>query len=462
MSIHKTTIEELTSLSKRRGFIFAGSEIYGGLAGTWDYGPLGVKLKENIKTLFRNHFINERSDMYEMDGSILGAGEVYRASGHTAGFNDPLVPDIKTGERFRADHLLEEAGVTSASNLSMEEMTEKIKELGLQSPAGNSLGEVRQFNLMFDVYPGAIKNEETVAYLRPETAQSIFINFKNILDSMSPKLPFGIAQIGKAYRNEIAPRNFIFRLRELEQMEIEYFVREENWEECFEEWRMLLLSFAKRLGLSDKSIVEREQSLEERAHYSKRTIDIEFSYPFGVKELWGLAYRGEYDLSKHMKESGERLQYLDLEHGNQWITPHVIEPSLGVERTLLAVLTDAYDEDEIGGEKRTVLRFSPEIAPYRVAVFPLLKNKPELVEKAREVYASLAQKYPGRVAFDTNGNIGKRYRRQDEIGTPVCVTIDFETLEGDEEGVKETVTIRDRDTAEQKRISIEDLTKILN
>lgn len=442
-------MEKVISLTKRRGFIYPSGEIYDGLAGFWDYGPLGVRLKENIKALWREQFVFGRDDVYEIDGAIVGSQRVFQASGHADGFTDPLVEDTKTGLRYRADHLLEEAGVEHPEELSVEEMNALIKERRLKSPEGNPLSEVRVFNLMFDVYPGPVRSEEARAYLRPETAQSIFVNFKNIVDSFSPKFPFGIAQIGKAYRNEIAPRNFIYRLRELEQMEIEYFVREADWEAQFEAWRQAILMFADSLGLSREKIREYEVPAADRAHYSKRTIDFEFAYPFGVKELWGFAYRTDYDLTKHQAASGERLQYLDPAT-NEWFTPHVLEPSMGVERTLLALLIDAYQEDEVDGKPRVFLKLSPKVAPYKLAVFPLLKNKPELVAKAQAVYEELRARVPATL-FDDNGNIGKRYRRQDEIGTPYCVTIDFDTLEDD------TVTVRERDSGTQRRVALSEL-----
>ncbi|MEX0932359.1 MAG: glycine--tRNA ligase [Parcubacteria group bacterium] len=423
-------MEKMVSLAKRRGFVYQGSDIYGGLAGTWDYGPLGVALKNNIKKLWWKMFVEEREDMYGMDAAILMNQEVWKASGHVGGFADPLVECKKCKRRFRADHL---------------EDTKKCPE------CGGELGAEKQFNMMFKTHVGAAEDEGAVSYLRPETAQGMFVNFKNIIDTFHPKLPFGMAQIGKAFRNEIAPRDFLFRTREFEQMEVEYFVRESEWEKHFNVWYELMKSFAKQVGIDE--VHELDVPENDRAHYSKKTIDFEFDYPFGRKELWGLAYRTDYDLSKHSASSGVDLNYFDEESGERF-TPHVIEPSLGVDRTLLAVLVSAYTEDELGGEKRSYLKFSKNIAPVRVAVFPLLKNKPELVAKAREVYQML-RKNISNIAFDDNGNIGKRYRRQDEIGTPQCITIDFDTLEDD------SVTVRDRDTGEQKRVKIEDLKEAL-
>lgn len=437
-------MEAIQSLAKRRGFIYQGSEIYGGLAGTWDYGPMGVALKNNIKALWWKMFVDERDDMYGVDASILLNRKVVEASGHLATFTDPLVEDLVTKERFRADHILEDAGIDPVG-MSLDEMNAALKEHKVKSPAGNALGEVRTFNLMFGTQVGATVNEDAVHYFRPETAQGIFINFKNVVDSMHPKLPFGIAQIGKAYRNEIAPRDFIFRIREIEQMEIEYFIKPETWEEEFEKWRTAVHAWAAAMGLPADSVHELEVSDADRAFYSKRTIDFEFDYPFGRKELLGLAYRTDYDLGGHSKGSGVDL--VITEPDGTKVQPHVIEPSFGVERAMLAVLATAYTEDTMNGEMRTVLKLPYALAPYKMAVFPLLKNKPELVTKAREVYAMIKKDVP-QVTFDDNGNIGKRYRRQDEIGTPHCVTIDFDTLTDD------TVTVRDRDSGEQKRLPI--------
>jgi glycyl-tRNA synthetase len=366
---------------------------------------------------------------------------VWKASGHVGGFSDPLVEDLKTKKRYRADHLLEEAGV-DPKGMSLPAMDAAIKEKGLRSPDGNPLGDVRQFNMMFKTHIGATEDESDVSYLRPETAGGIFVNFKNVVDSFHPKLPFGIGQIGKAFRNEIAPRDFIFRVRELEQMEIEYFVRPETWEEAFEMWRQNVHSFNEAVGIPKDAVHELEVAAEDRAHYSKRTIDFEFEWPFGRKELYGLAYRTDFDLKAHMEGSSQNLEFQDDVAGDK-LVPHVIEPSFGVDRTVLAVLVSAYREDELGGEARSYL------------AFPLLKNKPELVAKARDVYAMLKKDIP-QVMWDDNGNIGKRYRRQDEIGTPYCITIDFDTL-GEKPELLDTVTVRNRDTGEQERVSIADL-----
>jgi glycyl-tRNA synthetase len=424
-----TSLDTIIALAKRRGFVFPGSDIYGGLAGTWDYGPLGVALKNNIKNLWWQKFVADREDMYGVDAALLMNGRVWEASGHVAGFSDPLVECKKCKRRFRADHV----------------------EGKVCPECKGELSAPRAFNMMFKTLVGAVEDSAAVSYLRPETAQGIFVNFKNIVDAFHPKLPFGIAQIGKAFRNEITPRDFIFRVRELEQMEVEYFVRADDWERAFEEWRKIMLDWCVSIGLDMKSVSELEIADEDRAHYSKRTIDFEFEYPFGKKELYGLAYRTDYDLGRHIEYSSKDLTYFD-EETKERLTPHVIEPSLGVERTMLALLLSAYREDEVGGEKREYLAFKPSVAPIKAAIFPLVKNKPDLVAKAREVYVGLKKEF-GAVTFDDNGNIGKRYRRQDEIGTPWCITVDYQTLEDG------TVTVRDRDTAEQERVAIGEVSK---
>lgn len=424
-------MEKIISLAKRRGLIYQGSEIYGGLAGTWDFGPLGVELKNNIKNMWWRMFVQNRDDMYGVDAAILMNQEVWKASGHVGGFSDPLVECKKCKRRFRADHV-----------------GEKCPE------CGGEFGEVRQFNMMFKTQIGATEGDSAVSYLRPETAGGIFVNFKNVVDSFHPKLPFGIGQIGKAFRNEIAPRDFIFRVRELEQMEIEYFVRPEHWETAFEEWRLEVHRFMAQVGIDESRASELEVADGDRAHYSKRTIDFEFEFPFGKKELFGLAYRTDFDLKSHQEGSGQKLDYQDDVAGDKLI-PHVIEPSFGVERTILAILVSAYREDDLGGEPRTYLAFNTDVAPVKAAVFPLLKNKPELVLKAREIYSALKKDIP-QIMWDDNGNIGKRYRRQDEIGTPYCITVDFDTM-GENPALENTVTLRHRDTGEQERVSIADL-----
>lgn len=429
---NKDLMEKIVSLCKRRGFIFQGSEIYGGLAGTWDFGPYGAELANNIKNIWWKMFVTLREDIYGVDAAIIMNPKAWEASGHVAGFSDPLVECNKCHHRFRADQLEDKTKCPDC---------------------GGAFGEEKQFNMMFKTFIGATQDESSVTYLRPETAGGMFVNFKNILDSMHPKLPFGMAQIGKAFRNEIAPRDFIFRAREFKQMEIEYFIDPRDQNKVMEKFDQLYddqMIFLKEIGLEEDKLHKIEVPDSDRAHYSKRSIDTEFDFPFGQKELLGLAYRTDYDLRNHSSVSGVDLSYYDESTKDRFI-PHCIEPTFGLERLVLAVLAQGYSEDEEGGETRTYLKFVPKIAPVKVAVFPLLKNKPELVEKAREVYKTLKKEF-GAVEFDDNGNIGKRYRRQDEIGTPWCVTVDFETIEKDA-----GVTVRDRDTGEQKRVSVTDL-----
>jgi glycyl-tRNA synthetase len=443
-------MEKIVSLAKRRGFIFPGSEIYGGLAGTYDYGPLGLALKRNIESLWWRQFVDTRDDMYGIDSAILMNPKVWEASGHVAGFSDPLVADVKTKKRYRADHLLEEAGIDpSGMNLAM--MGEAILEKGLKSPDGNELTTPQQFNMMFRTSVGSVDGSDTTVYLRPETAQGMFVNFKNILDTYHPKLPFGIAQIGRNFRNEIAPRDFVFRVRELEIMEFEYFVREAEWQNEFEQWLAQMRTWFAELGFAPEDIKEVEIPDGERAHYSKRTVDFHFKYPNKFDEIGGIAYRTDFDLKNHIEKSGTDLLYLDPVTNEKFV-PHVIEPTFGLGRHLLAVLAKAYAEDELGGETRVYLKLPAKLAPVKAMVSPLLKNKPELVAKAREVRKELQKVHPA-IAWDDNGNIGKRYRRQDEIGTPFCVTIDFDTL-GETPDLKDTVTLRHRDSGEQERLTI--------
>jgi glycyl-tRNA synthetase len=450
-------MEKIVSLCKQRGFVYQGSEIYGGLAGTWDYGPLGVALKKNIENLWWRHFVESREDMYGIDSAILMNARVWEASGHVAGFSDPLVVDKKTNKRYRVDHLLEEAGL-DVSGMTLAQMGECIVEKKIKSPDGNELSVPQQFNMMFKTSVGSVDGNDAVVYLRPETAQGMFVNFKNIIDSYHPKLPFGIAQIGKAFRNEIAPRDFIFRVRELEIMEFEYFVDEKMWEEKFEYWRGQFHTWFQLLGFDQDDIREVEIGDADRAHYSKRTIDFHFRYPHKFDEIGGLAYRTDFDLKNHIEHSSVNLQYLDSTTNEKFV-PHVLEPTFGLGRHVLAVIAKAYTEDDLGGEKRIYLKFNPALAPIKAAVFPLLKNKPELVAKAREVYLMLKKEVP-QVAWDDNGNIGKRYRRQDEIGTPFCITIDFDTL-GEDASLKDTVTLRHRDTGAQERIPAQNLLALL-
>lgn len=427
-------MEKISSLAKRRGFIFQGSEIYGGLAGTYDYGPLGVALKNNIKNSWWKKFVENRDDMYGVDATILMNSNVWRATGHVDNFSDPLVECTKCKKRFRAD---------------------QIEDREICGECGGKLGDEKKFNMMFATQIGAVEDSSATVYLRPETAQGMFVNFKNVMDSIHPKLPFGLAQIGKAFRNEITPRDFIFRQREFEQMEIEYFLNPTDWEKYFTYWRSEMLEWMENIGIDMNSVYELEVEGADLAHYSSRTIDFEFEFPFGRKELYGLAYRTDFDLQTHMKNSTVDLSYFDDETKER-LTPHVIEPSFGVDRTVLALLVSAYKEEVKGEDVRPYLALSPSIAPVICAVSPLLKNKPELRDYANKVYRMLKNEF-GRVMWDDNGNIGKRYRRQDEIGTPWCIVIDFDTLGEENPEQKDTVTIRDRDTGTQERIKKDDI-----
>ena len=438
-------MDRIVSLAKRRGFIWQGSEVYGGMRGTWDYGPLGLALKRKIMNEWWEFFVENREDIFGVDAAIIMNPKVWKASGHAATFADPLVEDLKTGERYRADHLLKDAGI-EAEGLSNEKITEIIREKGLKSPKGNDLSDVRSFNMMFQTNVGAVVNENSVAYLRPETAQGIFTNYKNVVDAFYPSLPFGLAQQGKAFRNEISPRDFVFRSREFEQMEIEYFVKPENWESEFEKLLNLVREFlTEKMGLPQSSLYELEVPEEDRAHYSKRTVDFEFNYPIGKEELMGIAYRTDFDLANIQRASGKNMEYTDKQTRKKFI-PHVIEPSFGVERLLMAVLSNAYTEVESEGKTRTYLALPENLAPTKIIVAPLLKNKEALVEKAREVYSELRKKYKN-VEFDLSGKVGKVYAKADEIGVPKVVVIDFETVEGD--GL---VSVRNRDDASQIRV----------
>ncbi len=441
-------MENIVSLAKRRGFIYPGSDVYGGLSGTWDYGPLGLALKRNIMQLWWKMFVDDREDMYGIDAAILMNQKVWQASGHVDTFVDPLCEDTVNKRRFRTDHILKDNGV-DPEGMTMAEMDEAIAANDIKSPDGNPLSKSRTFNMMFTTHVGAAQDDSSVSYLRPETAQGIFTNYKNVLDSFYPDLPFGLAQQGKAFRNEISPRDFIFRSREFEQMEIEYFVNPDKWQESFDALLADTHAFLNALGLPKNKVHELEVPESDRAHYSKRTIDIEYDFPIGKEELLGIAYRTDFDLMNIQNNAGKNMEYT-IKGTNTKFVPHVIEPSFGVERVVMAVLSAAYTEDEVNGEKRIVMKFPEHLAPIKYCVSPLLKNKPELVAKAREVYALLKKKH-GNVMWDDNGNIGKRYRRQDEIGTPYCVVIDFDSLESND------VTIRDRDTTLQKRVKIEEL-----
>lgn len=447
-------MDDIISLCKRRGFIFQGSEVYGGLAGTWDWGPLGVALKRNVMQSWWNFFVNKRPDVYGVDAAIIMNPKVWQASGHVATFSDPMVEDLVNHRRWRADHLLKDKGI-AADGLTNEELTKLIRDNDVKSPDGNPLSDVKSFNMMFRTTVGAVQSDDAVAYLRPETAQGIFTNYRNVVDSVYPDMPFGIAQQGKAFRNEISPRDFVFRSREFEQMEIEYFVHSDDWQEEFEKWLKLVHQFLEQeMGLPADMIHDYEVPEQDRAHYSKRTIDINFDYPIGQEELMGIAYRTDFDLMNIQRASGKSMEYRPKDGGEPFV-PHVIEPSFGVERLIMAILTASYTEDEVGGSKRTLLKLPKNLAPALVTVSPLLKNKPELIAKAKEVYSQLQEAFPGRVNWDDSGNIGKRYRKADEIGVPYCVVIDFDSLDGND------VTVRDRDTTEQVRIKIENLVEHL-
>ena len=444
-------MKTIISLCKNRGFIYAGSEIYGGLANTWDYGPNGVELKNNLKKLWWKHFVQSRRDMLGVDASILMNPKVWEASGHVAGFTDPLVDCKECKSRFRGDKLLEEKlGVEPVAGKSNEEIHAMLMDEKIACPSCGkcSWTEPRNFNLMFETSQGVIKDSASKVYLRPETAQGIFVNFKNVLNSSRKKLPFGIGQIGKAFRNEITPGNFTFRTREFEQMEIEYFVHPDNWKEKYDEWRSEMENFYMNiLGLDKEKFRWRQHEEDELSHYSKETWDVEFLFPFDWGELWGIAYRTDFDLQQHTKHSGEKLEYRDA-MTNEVFIPHCIEPTFGADRTVLALLLSAYTEEKLeDGSTRNVMKFVPALAPIKLAILPLMK-KDGLKEKAEEIYERFAEKY--NTEYDEAGSIGKRYRRQDEIGTPFAITIDYDTMKDG------TITLRDRDTMEQKRMSIEE------
>lgn len=483
-------LETLVGLCKRRGFVYQGSEIYGGLNGFFDYGPLGVELRKNIKDAWWQDMVQRRDDIVGLDSTIIFNSKVWEASGHVDGFTDPMVDCKESKMRYRADHLffseVKVAGegigyISLLESPTMEadalELANKLKRKAaaqgemeplelkpytesspdqyelIPSPATGKPGSLtapRQFNMMFSTHVGAVQDDSSLTYLRPETAQGIFANFKNVVDTSRVRIPFGIAQIGKAFRNEITPRNFIFRSREFEQMEIEYFIPpdEDLWPKFHQEWIDTRKQWFASIGLTKEFLGEEVHPKESLAHYAKACTDITFKFPFGTQELEGIAARGDYDLKQHEKHSGKSMIFFDEERKERYV-PHVIEPSLGVDRTFLAVLCAAYKEDEIEGEKRILLSLHPRIAPIKAAVFPLVKNKPELVAKARSLYEKLRRRW--NIAWDVSGAIGRRYRRMDEIGTPFCLTVDFDTLEND------TITLRDRDTTEQIRLPINEV-----
>ncbi|OGI26617.1 MAG: glycine--tRNA ligase [Candidatus Moranbacteria bacterium RIFOXYB1_FULL_43_19] len=460
MSAKKENLmEKIVSLSKRRGIIFPGSEIYGGLANTWDYGPVGVELKNNVKKIWWKYFVQEREDIVGLDAAILMNPKTWEASGHVAGFSDPLVDCKKCKTRHRGDKLLEEKfGVDKIAGIKLEDVQPRLIKEKIKCPDCGAVDwtEAKRFNLMFKTHQGVTEDSGSLVYLRPETAQGIFVNFKNVLDTTHMKLPFGIAQIGKAFRNEITPGNFTFRTREFEQMEIEYFVAEKDWKKKYEEFKEACWKFFTGYGLNPKKLRWRQHASDELSHYSKETYDIEYQFPWGWGELEGFAYRTDFDLAQHEKFSGQKLRYREPETGKEFV-PHCIEPSFGLDRTALTFLLDAYTEEEVRGasgekETRVVLKFHKDIAPIKVAILPLSK-KEELTKPARDIFNSLKSHWM--VQYDETQSIGKRYRRQDEIGTPFCVTVDFETLDD------KAVTVRDRDTMKQERVSVDKLNKYL-
>ncbi len=447
-------MDKIVSLAKRRGFVYQTSEIYGGLVSSYDYGPMGAPLLRNIRNIWWQEFIEKRGDMVGIDSQIILHPKTWEASGHVTSFNEPLVEDKVTNKRFRADHVIE-AWIKSnpkfseivVENMTFEEMDAFIRENNVKSPDGNALSEPRKFNQLFRTSIGVVEDSNLEVYLRGETAQGIFSNFKNIISSTRVKLPFGVGQIGKSFRNEITTGQFVFRTLEFEQAEIEYFFDPEvtDWAKLMDDWKTEMLTFVtNKLGIRDANLRWRRHTDKERSHYSKDTFDLDYNFPFGWKELWGIAYRTDYDLKQHAQFSGTDLTFRDPDTGKVFV-PHVIEPAVGINRFLFMILADAYSEEE----KRVVLKLKPSIAPYKVAVFPLVANKENITAKAMDIYVNLKNKFS--TVWDDRGNIGKRYYSQDEIGTPWCVTIDYQTLEDD------TVTVRDRDTASQERINVSTL-----
>lgn len=448
-------MEEIVALAKRRGFIYPSSEIYGGLANSWDFGHYGTLLKNNIRDLWWKTFVLDREDMVGLDASIMLNAKVWEASGHVAGFTDSLIDCKNCHFRTRADHLIEDKVVgIKVEGLSVEELTRLVKEHGISCPkcGKKDFTDVRKFNLLFETKMGIIEGDKSTLYLRGEIAQGIFLNFKNVINTMRVSLPFGIAQQGKAFRNEITMGQFVHRTMEFDLMEFEYFIRPEAWEKTFEYWKEEMWKFTQSLGLKEKSLRWREHEEFERSHYSKRTMDVEYRYPFGWKEMFGIAYRTDFDLSNHMKHSGKDLSYIDP-LTKETLIPHVIEPTFGLSRLTGIVLTDAFVKEEVNGKERFVLKLNPKIAPVKAAIFPLQKDE-KLSIMARGLFESLKKQYV--VEYDNRGNIGKMYRRQDEIGTPYCITIDYQTLED------KTVTIRERDTMKQERIPMEQASTVIS
>ena len=448
-------LKNIVALCKRRGFVYPGSDIYGGFANTYSYGPYGVELKKNIRDLWWKHFIHYREDMIGLDGPILLHPKTWEASGHVQGFNDALIDCKECKARLRVDHLLEKALEREVEGLPLEELSQLVQDPKVVCPkcGKKNWTQPRQFNLMFSTHISKTSpGENDLVYLRPETAQAIFLDFKNIVDTMRVQVPFGVGQIGKAFRNEITPGNFLFRVIEFEQMEIEYFIHPSTWESIFEDWLLEMQKFCDMIGLKRNHVSLFEHPKEKLSHYSKRTVDILYDFPFGRSELYGLAYRTDFDLNRHKECSQQKIEYLDPKTNEKYI-PHVIEPTFGLDRTVLALLCEAYEEQQLeGGDSRVVLHLCPSIAPVKVAVFPLMKKEP-LTEKARHVFLSLRALW--NVQYDESGAIGKRYRRHDEIGTPFCITVDFDTLEND------TVTVRERDSMKQERVPIKELSAYL-
>ncbi|NGX63701.1 MAG: Glycine--tRNA ligase [Candidatus Anoxychlamydiales bacterium] len=448
-------LKPIVAVCKRRGFIYPGSEIYGGFANTYSYGPYGVELKNNIKNLWWKFFVQSRKDIVGIDGPILLHPKTWEASGHIEGFNDALIDCKECKSRFRIDKLIEDQANEDVEGLSLEELTKILDDKNIKCPKCESKNftKARHFNLMFKTEMSKTDLENNISYLRPETAQSIFLDYKNVIDTMRVKIPFGIAQIGKAFRNEITPGNFIFRLIEFEQMEIEYFIEQNTWQENFDSWLIDMKKWCEMIGLDSKKLKDAEHAKEKLSHYSKRTVDITYDFPFGTNELYGLAYRTNFDLSQHQKLSKVSQEFIDNVNNKRFI-PHVIEPTFGLDRTILALLCDAYRVEELkNGESRVVLRFSKNIAPVKVAIFPLMK-KPELTNLSKKIFDMIKNLFVAE--YDETGAIGRRYRRQDELGTPYCITIDYQTIEDS------TVTIRDRDSMEQKRISVDNILNTLN
>ncbi len=448
-------MDKIVALAKRRGFFYPGSDLYGGLANTYDYGPVGTEMLRNLKNLWWEYFVTKQQDMVGIDAGIISHHRIWEASGHVAGFADAMVDCKNCKARYRADHLIEEALQINVEGLPLEDFDTLVQDNKIKCPNCGKFDwtAARKFNQLFPVQLGLVQGEGGAAYLRGETAQGMFVNFQNVINSTRVKLPFGIAQIGKSFRNEITPGNSIFRTIEFEQGEIEYFFNptKQEWEPLFESWKEKMYDFVtQKLGITKENLRWRPHTDKERSFYSKRTEDLEYNFPFGFKELWGLAYRTNYDLTQHQEFSKKDLTIIDPQTGEK-VLPHVIEPAVGINRLMLMILIDAYVQEE----SRVILKFIPRLAPIKAAVFPLLANKPELIMLAQQVFATLQNKIEGKVAWDDRGNIGKRYLAQDEVGTPFCITVDFQSLED------KTVTVRDRDTAKQERIAIGEVSKFL-